>query len=545
MGIPIKISRIIAVLITVWGGNQAMAQYPVSYQQDGKWGYQNAETKRVLITDLTAIKPFQSGVGIVEKDGQWGAVNAQMEMVLPYEYDEILVLATNVIRAKQKDHYHLVDSTGHSIVKGDLLDVARLKETDHLVIRNSKGQSLVVDQQGNRVIKSKYAGTPAHLIGTDLAVLKPKGKAFYQGVINEKGKPIVPFKYLFIDVHNQTYYRCEDFDQQVDYYDRAGNLLVTAASEDIYFFNSEVISKDVSEDQDALIFLKSGQQFLAQEWRRLESLYYGYLAEQTIFISPTGKIDTLEGRWYVTGAQYDQFLIQSNTGSIIMDSAWNEVITFKNRRVFDWNTNWAIVQEVQNSTKMVLVDLKTGEPVVDQAFDLIDFLPCQRVALKSGDEVLVLNQALESINQIQGAASAYYLLSSHKRKQLRQELIHKASMQKDVMLTNNATDCQTVMVYPHSIKRSEVILDPYGNKALPNRIVIKVEDRMGIVDVNGQVILPLYYNIISSYNGNGYIPVAINETQSDGTVQRVWGVINADGKALLKPQFTKVGSNSG
>ena len=520
----------------------AMCQYPVSSRGDNSWGYKNPQTDSILIKDLSLIKPFNNGIGIICKTNKWGAVNTEMNLIIPFKYDELKFLCPNVIQAKKKDYFLLLDSLGKKIVKQKLYDIAVLPNTTHITIQNKLGNYAIINQGGTFITPYKFASPPSHLFHYDLMVTEKKGNLFYSGVINELGHQIIPNNYLFIKKIERTYYRCQDITNTVWYYDFLGKEVYKGGVEEIYFVDTNAIV--VKNDTNQKLILKSNQaEFYAEEWKNTGTFYYATLnTNQTQFVFTDGRSDIKEGKWWFGPISNEAYLTKGPNGFGLSNTSGQLILDPIYERIYAWNTEMAVVTLNQNGKHKSIINLKSTKVIFSGTYDLIDFLPCHQFITIKGDYGSILDHNFETVDLKNSSNITHYFIPSDTKVKLKRSFFYKSNKKYITSSSPENPNCDAIHISTKKLDNYEMLADNYGNNPIPDRVKVRTRtehgQRMGLLDFEGKIIIPLNYAVISSHQ-NGFIPVAISDTVN-GETKRIWGILDLNGKKVIVPTYDRI-----
>lgn len=72
--------------------------------------------------------------------------------------------------------------------------------------------------------------------------------------------------------------------------------------------------------------------------------------------------------------------------------------------------------------------------------------------------------------------------------------------------------------------------------------LVKKGDEFGMIDVSGNTVVPIKYNIIEKYNEQVYKVAAGGKIKDGVLMDEKYGFVNKDGKEILKPEYDEVGA---
>ncbi|MCM1347779.1 MAG: WG repeat-containing protein [Firmicutes bacterium] len=233
---------------TIWNSNTGTKSRAVSgrcgekisngliiYYRNQKCGFVNASGKVVIPATYTEVCDFSEGLAAVQKNSKWGFINKTGRVVIPFKYDDddtwyddggepplmfvkgtCPVLKNGAMGAINKNNRTVVPFKYTWIeinpTNGDI--TAMDYSIDKQTIYSSTGKRL-------RTEPLRFERAPGLFL---------KSRGGLSGLVNRKGKVVVPMKYTIImDVDN--YIICQYFgsnineDSYVDIYNKSGKLI--------------------------------------------------------------------------------------------------------------------------------------------------------------------------------------------------------------------------------------------------------------------------------------------------------------------------------
>lgn len=170
------------------------------------YGVFTKQGKTLLPLEYRAIGDFIDGYAIVKNSKYYGVINSNYELIIPCVYDEIefdkrtglFQTKINVIRRysrlyfrKGKNPFEPLDSEWNDIV----------------MFRTKAGRNIVFHDGENLLFDSKYMHIGKFV--NDVAIVNiVKDNRLYYGMINKRGKVILPTIYLFIKRLNNGMLKC-------------------------------------------------------------------------------------------------------------------------------------------------------------------------------------------------------------------------------------------------------------------------------------------------------------------------------------------------
>lgn len=207
-------------------------QYIIVVQND-KVGILDQNGKTLLPCDYD--KPIDNTSDLIvacSKNGKWGIVNYRNETLLPFEYETINVLGGShkgeIVSLKKNGKYTIADvselrpKTGFIFDKLETgrvlfdngLDCVYNPEQSQLIAIQTNNKWGFIDESGQYIISPQYGDGEDYrnrIFVNGTAAVEKDGK---YGIINEKGKTIVPFIYsrIYMQLNDapSIYYFAED-----------------------------------------------------------------------------------------------------------------------------------------------------------------------------------------------------------------------------------------------------------------------------------------------------------------------------------------------
>ena len=84
----------------------------IAVEQDGKWGFCDADENMVVPYLYDEVKPFSEGIAAVCIDNLWGCINQRGDVVLPCKYDAVGPCKENRIAVKWQNRYGYYNALG-------------------------------------------------------------------------------------------------------------------------------------------------------------------------------------------------------------------------------------------------------------------------------------------------------------------------------------------------------------------------------------------------------------------------------------------------
>jgi hypothetical protein len=146
---------------------------------------------------------FIFDVALVVKNGKYGVINDNMKEILPIIFNEIDIIADNLIKVRKKNKYGLFDKSGKIIIPFILDDLKSISQNGLIPVKKKKWGYM--NTAGKLVIPYKY--DDANIFEGDLARVNMGGNEDFEteycgfigggkwGFIDTLGEVIIPIKY--------------------------------------------------------------------------------------------------------------------------------------------------------------------------------------------------------------------------------------------------------------------------------------------------------------------------------------------------------------
>ncbi|MBF9237326.1 WG repeat-containing protein [Hymenobacter sp. BT683] len=149
--VAIAAGSLVALGLLGWALSQAGDTPLVPFQENGRWGYADANGKPVVPAKYTSASPFTAGQAVVAQDHVFGILNEKGEEVVAPAYDALNPYAGGFARVRVGDTYTFIDKEG--------------VEFDHFYFNAldfSEGYAAVLDYRGWHYISGPNSpDTPA------------------------------------------------------------------------------------------------------------------------------------------------------------------------------------------------------------------------------------------------------------------------------------------------------------------------------------------------------------------------------------------------
>ncbi|SHJ42345.1 WG containing repeat-containing protein [Hymenobacter daecheongensis DSM 21074] len=103
---------LMGLIVAIWAFRAATAGPPKAFEQNGRWGFLEADGDTLVPARYTSVAEFREGRAVVEKQGAFGFINDKGEETLAPAYDALNPCADGFARARIGDLYTFVDEKG-------------------------------------------------------------------------------------------------------------------------------------------------------------------------------------------------------------------------------------------------------------------------------------------------------------------------------------------------------------------------------------------------------------------------------------------------
>ncbi|MCL1919083.1 MAG: WG repeat-containing protein [Peptococcaceae bacterium] len=172
-------------------------------KKNGKWGCVNAGGNLVVPLEYDSIKEFNSeGVTGVLVNEKWGFMGADGIIIIPPDYDYVTDFVQGLAAVKKGAHYGYINKSGTIIIPLELeYDLCGETISEGLVPLHKDGKWGFADITGHLAIPLEYTAYQNFKNGEAIVA-----KHNRYGIIDKRGKSILPFKYDRIS-------KCDGYDE--------------------------------------------------------------------------------------------------------------------------------------------------------------------------------------------------------------------------------------------------------------------------------------------------------------------------------------------
>ncbi|MDO7848226.1 WG repeat-containing protein [Hymenobacter sp. M29] len=110
--VPVLAGGVAVLALGAWGLSHLGGSPPVPHQENGRWGFADANGQLVIPAQFTAAEPFKEGRAVVAKDGAYGAVDEDGKEVIAPAYDAMNPYAGGYARVRVGDAYTFINEQG-------------------------------------------------------------------------------------------------------------------------------------------------------------------------------------------------------------------------------------------------------------------------------------------------------------------------------------------------------------------------------------------------------------------------------------------------
>jgi hypothetical protein len=391
---------------------------------DNKQGFISLEG--VKLAKYDGVLFFENGVAVVSLEKKYGAINYKGKEIIPPEYDQIYIEDSYIYVMKEESYdsgkTYIKDLDGKDIFPALKYDNIQYYPESHLAIVEEESKYGIINEKGKKLLPIKYDRV-YFSSGQKLARIEINNK---WGIADEKGKILVQPKYDGIS-------EFKDGVTEIGYYSEQGNKIGLL----------DVKGNEVLKPQFSSMFFYWDK----PDWNYDNRYALVYLENKVGMITREGKV--------TVSPQYDE-------------------IIYQDRYKDDWN---GIAITKQNK-RFGLVNVKTGEVIFSPENEYI-------YTLGNGESILFFirkdgKQAIVDSNGkiVRSFSTDFVQGLTSDNKYLKKTVNGKLGViDKDF---------------------SEVVpcVYDYIGVIKSNYLLVKLDNRFGIIDFNNNSIIPLEYDNI-------------------------------------------------
>lgn len=179
------------------------SNFPVPFQDNGKWGFQDNEKKIIIEAKYDFVRIFQNNIARVKINGKWGLINKDGKILTEMKYDEINLPSNDLMRVVANGKIGYINTNGKEIIPTEYDEIEYIEYLDEY-------QQLSVTRKGD---KYGYATVDGVMI---LPVFDKASKYFSRYVCFMNNRNKIPYanviykneKYLLDENGNMYKYKC-------------------------------------------------------------------------------------------------------------------------------------------------------------------------------------------------------------------------------------------------------------------------------------------------------------------------------------------------
>lgn len=320
-------------------GEKIKELYPIS--ENGLWGYINTSGKVKIKPKFRTAGQFSEGLAPVRVNGTYGYIDPSGEFVIQPRFDVAYKFSSGQARVCIDAKPYYIDTQGEILFEHNYSEISDFGDDEITIVKTKTGLYGVIDRNGiliadtiYRIIKPFNSGVAVVGGLTDKSQIYNKEKKAKFGVIDKKGKIIIPFGiYKRIEDFKSGFSKVElDVEYQKGYYNHQGVIDTTGK------YRFTVPAKNWHFDY--------GNEHFSE-----------CLAAVDIYLLDPDSIKT----WSSSSKNDYKAVINTNGEILFSNKTWEEITPFKNNRAF-----------VKNDDKWFLIDNK-GDLLNGESYDDILF----------------------------------------------------------------------------------------------------------------------------------------------------------------------------
>lgn len=173
--------------------------------KDGKFGFKRYDGKILTPNIYTYTDRFQNGYcKVVKNDSLLGLIDSTGREVIPCLYQDIDYIREGLIRFMKDNRYGFLDVNNNVVIPNKYLAASSFLEGKAVVAVSIDSFSVrygYIDKNDSMIIKPVYEYAMPFVEG--VAVVKQYDR---NGMIDTKGKEVLPIKYIFVSSMNNGYF---------------------------------------------------------------------------------------------------------------------------------------------------------------------------------------------------------------------------------------------------------------------------------------------------------------------------------------------------
>lgn len=536
-------------LLAFYSLSEAAAQDLIPIRHENQWGFYSRKKQKTIDPKYDLTTPFRGGIALVQKDEKWGAVNNKLAVIIPLQYTSIKFIDQDVLIARQGNTYELLNAAGRHIRPNRFREVEPLQgNADLLVVQNADDRKFgIIDKNGKEFISIWSVTAPVHIAENYLLVSEdsPDGPLF--GLLYKNGKPFLPFKYEAINQmyheNGQSYLICRTPGPQreTSLLDMNGKLLVSGNFDEINWWcgiQAQVYDKGKTG-------IKSGQSPVAwvdDVYRCSDGVMIGTVKGKPAFVTTDGTLKVLkdvdeveflkDGMGVVKktitlaeGGTADRYGVIDKKGNVILPAVYRSIVSL--------NSQYGVI--VDSLTNHIgLINLATQKQALPFSYESITLLNNGNLFVKkAGEKYVMLDSRLQPIA---GVAYDDIKYPAQLDPVLKNDCILAGN--KDVKGVINSNGQQIIPLEYTSIS---VLKDVANGEALHNALVVQQNNspfQYGLISSDGKMLAPAKYAGLFYYH-QGFIQVAKYVKKGrEASAER--GIIDTLGNEIMAPAWEQI-----
>lgn len=160
-------------------------------KSDNKYGILSLKDNRLVVPlEYSSMECVNSDRIAVKKDGKMGFINKNNKVIIPFIYDEVRCFVGDKCMVKIRGKASVIDINNKALIPFEYDEVVVLPDAENIYQVSLDGKYGLTDASNNRLTEIKYD----KIISYNNGYRKVMENGKY-GLINEKGKEIVPCRY--------------------------------------------------------------------------------------------------------------------------------------------------------------------------------------------------------------------------------------------------------------------------------------------------------------------------------------------------------------
>lgn len=496
----------------------------------------------------------------LEQDGKYGVIDKEGNIVVEPRYIKVDIPNPTrnifVVTEEGNTNSYAIDSSGNNIYSQyesiEAININTLSSNipyEKTVLKyKENGLYGIIDLDGKEITDSIYDSISS--IDYKEGCLKVEVEGKY-GIINIKGTELVKPEYDLVladgyyDEENK--YKDAGFVLRIKtddgyrfgYADRKGKIILEPLYNEVNRI-TEILSKDVyliTSNNGRYGLIKNGKEILKNEYTEI-----AFDSNNNLLIVEKDKtkgVVDLEGN-NIIPIDYDDIIIggkyinaQKGEELVIFDSNGNNINTdiISLNQV---NDNYAIVIDKENNYN--IVD-KSGNKKLDNIYTYIEYYKDDKFIVSkegsagiiNGEGKIVIDLKYSSIQKIEGTRALQAVDTENNRTDIIDEelKINEGLTDANIVKKDNYIKLysQNDMKY-YDLSGKEV---EYKELCPNNQIYADKKDgKWGLIDINGNIIVPYEYESVTEQNGN------VAGIKKDGK----WNIVDTSGNIISDKEYT-------